>query len=212
MITLTDNQFHTNRTWSKPLEYDVPAPIEHPEWVEMFDQNGYRLTKLESHYSGANNHPTVKHRHEVSLRQDWFVDEKPLTGAHLNHAYLFERKGYEGEALEQLKEYAKQNKLVHKLINYRGKWGVDLSVDYVDSFGNSMELLHFEYDSYSISEIQDVKGLVEETIVKVDWEAAARYFLIRKYEWINLEFFAQSKYKTDYFTLPEERFKVNAWE
>jgi hypothetical protein len=181
MITLTDNQFHTNRTWSKPLEYDVPAPIEHPEWVEMFDQNGYRLTKLESHYAGANNHPAVKHRHEVSLRQDWFVDEKPLTGAHLNHAYLFERKGYEGEALEQLKEYAKQNKLVHKLINYRGKWGVDLSVDYVDSFGNSMELLHFEYDSYSISEIQDVKGLVEETIAKVDWEAAARYFLIRKY-------------------------------
>jgi hypothetical protein len=75
-----------------------------------------------------------------------------------------------------------------------------------------MELLHFEYDSYSIDEIQEVKGLVEEVITKADFEAVARYFLIRKYEWINLEFFAQSKYKTDFFGLPEERFKVNAWK
>lgn len=212
MIKLTENQFHKNRTWSKPLEYDLPVSIQHPDWVDIFDQNGYRLTKLESHYAGANNHPTIKHGHEVCLRQDWFVDDKPLTGPHLNHAYLFERKGYEAEALEQLKEYAKQNHSVYKLVNYRGKWGVDFSMDYVDSSGNSMELLHFEYDSYSINEIQDVKLLVEETIAKIDWEAAARYFTIRKYEWINLEFFAQSKYKTDYFALPEERFKVNAWE
>ena len=211
MITLTDNQFHTNRTWTRPLNWDS-LPSNSSELLELFDQNGYRLTKLESHYAGANNHPTVNHRHEVSLRQDWFVDDKPLTGPHLNHAYLFERKGYEAEALEQLKEFAKQNNLIHKVVNYRGKWGIDFSMDYVDIFGNSMELLHFEYDSYFISEIQEIKGIAEEVIAKVDWEAAARYFLIRKYEWIDLEFFEQSKYKTDYFGLPAERFKINAWE
>ena len=211
MITLTDNQFHTNRTWTKPLNWDS-LPSNSSELLELFDQNGYRLTKLESHYAGANNHPTVDHRHEVSLRQDWFVDDKPLTGPHLNHAYLFERKGYEAEALEQLKEFAKQNNLIHKVVNYRGKWGIDFSMDYVDTFGDAMELLHFEYDSYFISEIQEIKGIAEEIIAKVDWEAAARYFLIRKYEWINLEFFEQSKYKTDYFGLPAERFKINAWE
>ena len=102
MITLTESQFHTNKTWSKPINWDN-LPSNSSELVELFDQNGYRLTKLESHYAGANNHLTVNHRHEVSLRQDWFVDDKPLTGPHLNHAYLFERKGYEGEALEQLK-------------------------------------------------------------------------------------------------------------
>ena len=75
-----------------------------------------------------------------------------------------------------------------------------------------MELLHFEYDSYNFSEIQNIKGIVEETISKTDWEVAARYLLLRKYEWINLEFFEQSKYKTDYFGLPAERFKMNAWE
>ena len=31
-------------------------------------------------------------------------------------------------------------------------------------------------------------------------------------EWINLEFFQQSKYKTDFFGLPTERFKLVAWE
>lgn len=212
MIQLTDNQFHSNRTWDKPIEYDLPVPIQHPEWVDIFDQNGYRLTKLESHYAGANEHSTVKHGHEVCLRQDWFIDEKPSTGAHLNHAYLFERKGYGGEALEQLKKYAEENNLVYKLINYVGKWGIDFSMDYVNNQGNSMELLHFEYDSYNSNEIQDIKGIVEEIVEKVDWEAAYRYFQIRKYEWINLEFFEQSKYKTDYFGLPQERFKMNAWE
>ena len=211
MITLTNNQFHTNRTWTKPINWDS-LPSNSSDLVELFDQNGYRPTKLESHYAGANSHSTVNHGHEVSLRQDWFVEDKPSTGPHLNHAYLFERKGYEGEALEQLKEFAKQNNLIHKVVNYRGKWGIDFSMDYVDTFGNSMELLHFEYDSYFISEIQEIKGIAEEIIAKVDWEAAARYFLIRKYEWINLEFFAQSKYKTDYFGLPAERFKINAWE
>jgi hypothetical protein len=212
MITLTDSQFHPNKNWDKPLDYDVPVPIQHPEWIEIFDQNGYRLTKLESHYAGANNHSTINHRHEVSLRQDWFVDEKPLTGAHLNHAYLFERKGYEGEALRQLKEYARDNNLVNKLINYKGKWGVDFSMDYVDSKGNSMELLHFEYDSFNYNEIQSIKAKVESIVKGTDWEAATRYMMIRKYEWVNLEFFEQSKYKTDFFGLPAERFKQNAWE
>lgn len=212
MITLVDSQFNLSKNWRIPLEYDLPISIQHPEWVEMFDQNGYRLTKLESHYAGANNCSTVNHRHEVALRQNWFRDNKQLTGAHLNHAYLFERKGYEGAALEQLKEYANENNLVRKLINYRGKWGVDFSMDYVDSKGNSMEVLHFEYDSFNYDQVQEIKGKVESIVKGVDWEVATKYMLSRKHEWINLEFFEQSKYKTDFFGLPIERFKQNAWE
>ena len=212
MIKLTENQFYKSRTWCKPLEYDVPVPIKHPEWVELFDQNGYRLTKLESYYAGANNHPFVKHGHEVCLRQDWFTQEATTTGAHLNHAFLFERKGYEGQALEQLEEYAKDNNLINKLIKYKGKWGIDFSMDYVDSIGNTLEILHFEYDSYHIDEIENVKEKAESIIKGTDWEAAVRYMIARKDEWINLEFFEQSKYKTDFFGLPAERFKMNAWE
>jgi len=211
MIKLTDNQFHTNRTWIKPINWDS-LPSNSSDLVELFDQNGYRLTKLESHYAGANKHAFVSHGHEICLRQNWFVGEEKTSGANLNHAFLFERKGYEGEALNQLQEFAKQNNLIYKLVNYTGKWGVDFSMDYVDSQGNSMELLHFEYDSCNLNEIQEVKGIVEETISKADWEAVAKYLIARKHEWINLEFFKQSKYKTDFFGLPEERFKINAWE
>lgn len=212
MIQLTDNQFHHNRTWLVPLEYDVPVPIKHPEWVDIFDQNGYRLTKLESYYAGANNHAFVKHGHEVCLRQDWFIDDKTTTGPHLNHAFLFERKGYSGAALEQLKEFAQQNNLVNKLVNYRGKWGIDFSIDYVDSTGNSMEIIHFEYDSYHIGEIEEIKEIVEERMLSTDWNDAAVEVLKRKDDWLNLEFFDQSKWKTDFFGLPAERFKMNAWE
>ena len=211
MIKLTDKQFYTNRTWSKPINWDS-LPSNSSDLVELFDQNGYRLTKLESHYAGANSHPFVNHGHEVCLRQDWFTESKNITGPHLNHAFLFERKGYEEGALEQLKEFAKQNNLIHKLVNYRGKWGVDISMDYVDSSGNSMELLHFEYDSYNLNEIQDIKGIVEEAISKADWEEVAKYFIAHRDKWIDLEFFEQSKYKTDFFGLPAERFKMNAWQ
>jgi len=212
MITfLTENKFYTNRAFSKPINWDR-LPSNGSELVKIFDQNGYRLTELETRYAETNNHPVVRHGHEVCLRQDWFVGGEIVTGAHLNHAFLFERKGYEGEALEQLKKFALKNNLIYKLINYRGKWGVDFSIDYVDTFGNSMELLHFEYDSYSLEEIQDIKGKVEDIVKGIDWEAASRYFLIHKPEWIDLEFFEQSKWKTDFFGLPAERFKMNAWE
>jgi hypothetical protein len=212
MIKLTDNQFNLNKNWSKPLDQDLPCSIQHPDWIDIFDQNGYRLTKLESYYAGANNQSFISHRHEMCLRQDWFTAEKVFTGPHLNHAFLFERKGYEGEALEQLKQYAKENNLVNKLINYKGKWGVDISIDYVDENGNSMELLHFEYDSFEYNHIQEIKAKVETRIKEVDWEVAANSLLKNKNKWINLDFFEQSKWKTDFYGLPAEHFKMVAWE
>ena len=75
-----------------------------------------------------------------------------------------------------------------------------------------MEILHFEYDCHNYNEIQDVKGTVEEIVSKVDWDWAAGLILEKKHEWIDLEFFDQSKRKTDFFNLPAERFKMTAWE
>jgi hypothetical protein len=75
-----------------------------------------------------------------------------------------------------------------------------------------MELLHFEYDGYELEEILEMKSVVEDKITTVDWDLAAQNMLRRKSEWIDLEFFQQSKWKTDYFNLPSERFKILAWE
>lgn len=210
MITITPSEFYTNKTWDKPLDWQY-FPGNTNSLVELFDQNGYRLTNIEQSYARANSQLFVEHGHEKSIRKLWMTYDQVDTGAHINHAFLFERKGYSGLALEQLKEEAKYFNLLNKLISYQGKWGVDFSMDYVDSKGNAMEIVHFEYDSYDLDEIQNVKGFVEEVVQKVDWEHAAKILLQNKEEWINLEFFAQSKWKTDYFGLPAERFKMNAW-
>jgi len=212
MITVTDQQFYTNKTWEKAIPFNDPKVFRSHQWVELFDQNGYRLTHLEQEYSVENQQRFVFHRDEKSIRKDWMKDSSSTTGVHLNHAFLFERKGYSGNALEQLKRFATVNNLINKLINYRGKWGIDLSIDYVDEEGNSLELLHFEYDGYELEEIQEMKVLVESKVVGIDWTLAAKDMLKRKSEWIDLEFFQQSKWKTDYFGLPSERFKILAWE
>jgi hypothetical protein len=212
MIELTKNQFWENRTWDTKISlFDLPKPPG-PEMIHLFDQNGYRLTRLEQFYADSNGQPYAFHGYERALRKEWMVSDPVHSGPHLNHAFLFERKGYSDEALEQLQEFSKENNQVYKLINYRGKWGVDFSMDYVDETGNSMEIVHFEYDSYNLSEIQEVKAKVEEEMLKVDWHFATKNVLDRKSEWIELEFFEQSKWKTDYFGLPAERFKMNAWE
>lgn len=212
MIKVTENEFWKNRTWKEALFKWEESAIADQEIVAIFDQNGYKLTKLEQLYSIQNNQPFVLHREEKSLRKDWMTYDYTTTGPNLNHSFLFERKGYSGDALKQLKYFANRNNLIYKLINYKGKWGVDFSMDYVDSSGNSMEIIHFEYDSYNLDEIQEIKGRVEEKMVSIDWDWAAKILLEKKNEWIELEFFEQSKWKTDFFDLPAERFKVLAWE
>jgi hypothetical protein len=210
MFQITDNTFNINRAWDKPL-VEVNSSTFGVDCVDLFDQNGYRLTKLEQLYSSVNDQPLSIHGSEQTLRKVWMKHEPVITGAHLNHAYLFERKSYTGEALEQLKFYSKSNNLLNKLIQYKGKWGIDFSLDYVDGEGNAMELLHFEYDSFNLNEVELAKEWVESVVGKVDWEFAVKELLDKKHEWIDLGFFEQSKYKTGFFNLPEERFKMVAW-
>lgn len=212
MINTTNQEFYHNKTWDIPIPFNKPEVFRSPQWVELFDQNGYRLTLLEQEYSIANKQQYVLHRDEKTLRKTWMTDQSSTAGVHLNHAFLFERKGYSGEAIAQLKRFAMANNLIHKLTNYKGKWGVDLSIDYVDELGNSIEVIHFEYDGYELEEIQKIKHTVENKVTSVDWEWSAKEILKRKSEWINLEFFEQSRWKTDYFGLPSERFKILAWE
>lgn len=211
MITIANSEFYKNQTWNKPLNW-TRLPSNGFDMVELFDQSGYRLTELEQAYSAVNGQSSTLHADQKCIRKPWMEYKEESTGPHLNHAFLFERKGYSGEALKQLKEFAKEYNIVYKLINYKGKWGVDFSMDYVDERGNAMELVHFEYDGYNLSEIEDVKNQVEEKMCIVDWHFAAQLILEKKHEWIDLEFFEQSKWKTDFFGLPAERFKINAWE
>jgi hypothetical protein len=211
-VVITDSEFDPNGYWDKPVEKIVYLPTA--EDIALFDQNGYDLTDLEKHYAYSNWSKPKKHReHRVALKQPWFAQELPqIEGAVLNHSLLFERKGYSGAALEQLKYWAKTLPLIHKVIAIRPKWGLDFSMDYVDQEGNAFEILHWEYDGFSYEEICAVKSAVEPKILAIDWEQSAKDLIKYKDNWHSLSFFDQSDWKCNFFGIPKEQFKMVIWK
>jgi len=210
-LALTDNKFNPYPCFNIPIDQkDVPTMAQ----TELFDQNGYDLTPLEKLYAEANGQAGRWHRpNHYALKYDWFTDlDNSNTGAHINHALLFERKSYEGAALAQLQDWALQNNLIYKVIKMRPKWGMDISVDYADHVGNVFELLHWEYDGFDHDEIADKKTHIEKFLLSVDWDAAAAEMIKRKSEWHHLGFFHQSAWKTQFFGIEKERFKMVLWQ
>lgn len=210
-LALTNNRFNPNPYFCNPIDQEF---LPSTEQTELFDQNGYDLTPLERLYTEANGQSGHWHRpNHYTLKRDWFIDEKnSVTGAHVNHALLFERKGYAGAALAQLERWAQHNNLIYKIIKMRPKWGIDISVDYVDAEGNVFELLHWEYDGFDYQEIADKKMSIEKFLLTVDWNSAAAEMIRRKSEWHHLGFFEQSAWKTDFFGIEKERFKMVLWQ
>lgn len=211
-LHVTNNKFNSNPNWTQSIKSIFATPPI--KSVELFDQNGYDLTLLEQMYAVANGVDLVTHRNKshITLRQDWFVDTAPDEGPHINHALMFERKGYAGDALTQLSSWAKANVHLHKLIAMKPKWGLDFSIDYCDQQGNVFEVLHWEFDGFDYQEIQDKKDIMDEFLMQQDWNHAAKQILKNKDKWHNLGFFEQSEWKTKYFGIDKERFKVVLWK
>jgi hypothetical protein len=210
-LVLTNNQLNPEGYWTNAIGKLVFAPAA--EDLALFDQNGYDLTELEKEFASANESTPKPHRsHRTALKQDWFVQEEKDAGAILNHSLMFERKGYKGAALTQLKFWAVDLPRVHQLIAMRPKWGLDFSMDWVDHDGNAFEVLHWEYDSFDYNEIMEMKELVQPKLKEIDWDDAGQRILKHKDEWHHLEFFAQSDWKCNYFRIPQERFKMVIWK
>ena len=211
-LTLVTRQLNPDPFYRNRL-VDSPVGVPGPEFVELFDQSGYDLSPLEKLYASANGQRYCAHReHRHAIRSTWLVS--PATrneGAVLNHALLFERKGFAGEALEQVTEWAQANPLMYKLVKLRPKWGLDFSMDYADRDGNVFEVLHFEYDSFVYEEIQARVHKYTEYFLSVDWDDRAKSILAHRDEWIDLGFEAQSAWKCDFFGIEHERFKMVAW-
>ena len=209
-LKITNFKFNPNPFWDRPIDFNyTPSTSD----VELFDQNGYDLTPLERMYADANGQSGKWHRpNHFALKYDWFTAEEKTTGAHINHALCFERKGYTGEARAQLQTLAKTNNLIHKILQMRPKWGLDISVDYVDTQGNVFEVLHWEWDGFDYKEVHDKKQQIEPFLLSIDWNDAAGKILSRKDEWHHLGFFEQSEWKTRFFGIEKERFKMVLWQ
>lgn len=210
-LKVTDNTLNSNGYWSNPIAKLLYIPTV--EDLALFDQNGYDLTPLEIHFAYGNYTKPKTHREHIrALKTDWIVQSNKIEGAVLNHSLLFERKAYEGKALEELRYWARTLPIVTKLLALRPKWGLDFSMDYVDREGNAFEVLHWEYDGFVYDEIVEVKTQVEKILVNIDWDDAGKSMLANKDQWHHLEFFEQSDWKCNYFGIPKERFKMVIWQ
>lgn len=178
--------------------------------VDLFDQNGYHLTKAEQAFLANNGYQPIERRHEDCLRQDWLVWNK-RDGAHINHSDVFERKGFRDAALEQLLEFAPKNPMLHKLIKMKPKWGIDISIDYV-SKDAVFEVFHYEWDSFVYDAVIEKKAEIEEFVISKDWDDVAETLWKIKDQWYDLDFFAQTQWRTDYFGLSPEKFKNIIWD
>jgi hypothetical protein len=207
-LVLTDNTFDPKPYWENPIhKYDSPFH----NCVDLFDTNGYDLTELEQDYAEVNT-PAALHRYTKALKYDWFkCSEVVIEGVHINHALLFERKAYAGKALEQLKNWCDRLPLVHKLTKIQSKWGIDLSIDYVDKNGNAFEVFHYEWDDFDYDKVMRMKDKIEHLALNTDWDKAAADLLEKRGDWMHLPFFEQSDWKCDYFGIEPEKFKENIW-
>lgn len=212
-LALICRQLNPESCYRKRLE-GFPPGVPGPEYVELFDQSGYDLSPLEKLYATQNGQRFCTHRqHRHAIRSIWLASPPTKNeGAVLNHALLFERKGFAGEALEQVRHWARANPLLYKLAKLRPKWGLDFSMDYADRDGNVFEVLHFEYDSFVCEEIQTRVCRYTDYFMSIDWDDAAKRILAHRDEWIDLGFEQQSAWKCDFFGIEHERFKMVAWE
>ena len=207
-MILTDNKLNEKACFTEPT-LNIDTLIDNNS-VDLFDQNGYHLTKAEQAYLQYNGYKPIERRHEDCLRYDWLVWDK-REGAHINHSDLFERKGFDEDAKKQLLEIAKINPMLYKLIKMKPKWGIDISIDYV-SENAVFEVFHYEWDSFNFNAVIDKKGEIEEFMLKNDWDDIAKTLWNKKDEWYNLDFFEQTQWRTDYFGLSPENFKNVIWE
>lgn len=207
-MILTDNKLHRDAYFVNATEeIDI---LEDKNCVDLFDQNGYHLTKAEQAFLSYNGYQPIERRHEDCLRYDWLVWDK-RDGAHINHSDLFERKGFNDNAKEQLLALSKVNPMLHKLIKMKPKWGIDISIDFV-SVDAVFEVFHYEWDSFEYDAVVEKKLEIEELILNLDWDEVAKDLWRKKDRWYDLDFFEQTKWRTDYFELTPEKFKNVIWE
>lgn len=207
-MILTNNKLHSQPYFLDPTE-DIEI-LKDPNSVDLFDQNGYHLTKAEQSFLTYNSYQAIERRHEDCMRYDWLVWDK-RDGAHINHSDLFERKGFSSTAKEQLEAIALDNPMLYKLIKMKPKWGIDISIDYV-SEDAVFEIFHYEWDSFEYDAVVEKKLEIEQFVLNLDWDDVAKKLWKIRDQWYDLDFFEQTQWRTDYFGLSPEKFKNVIWD
>ena len=81
------------------------------------------------------------------------------------------------------------------------------------TLGRDFHSIHVKgHSGNEYNEIADKKAKMEEFLLNQDWDERAKTMLERKDEWHKLGFFEQSDWKTKFFGIEKERFKMVLWK
>lgn len=205
-LQTTSSTLNPEPTWGVPIDAEY-EPNMHS--VQHFTQNGYDLCALEQEYAAVNLSPTEKVRWRTAIKQPWLTHQNTGT-VHVNHADLYERKGYHGEALAQLNQYASRMPILYKIIHMKPKWGIDISIDHADKHG-AYEVFHYEWDDFDYAAVLHKKMQIQQLVLSIDWEDFAKTLWKIRDRWWHLDYIAQSKFKTDLLGIEPERYKLTVW-
>lgn len=172
---------------------------------EFFDRFGYELTYIESLYHKQNKidgHVLVpgSPTDAAACIQDWMIQTEHHENIFLDHCHVNVRYAYEGEALEQIREWSLINPRLKKLLNIKPKYMVDFCLDYI--VGNRVyELIHIEHDFHDYDLYMQHLSLMEDLIKTTDWDMA--YFDLQNFfqKQYSYDEYAQARYKAKYYGL-----------
>jgi hypothetical protein len=178
---ISDASYDSRSHWSWDIDRkDVPPA----NMVCPCELDGFTLSKLEVEYSWINSARAYSDFSQCGrmLRKDW-MKQIGQGNIYLNHAWIFERKAYDGAARKQIESWAQVNPIIGKLLLLRPKWGFSLSVDYADISGNVYELYAISCSGNDFNGIEISKLNIERLVSSVDWDKTAETILANKSQW-----------------------------
>jgi hypothetical protein len=163
--------------------------------IRYFDKDGFELTKLEQEFYVCNE---FKDRLNTCLnhlcwQEQWFEIESD--NFVLDHSIVLHRCSFIDEAREQLLRNIKKVPRVSYLLQTPSKWGLDLSLDFIDNNGLLTEVIHIEFDTKTYHEFLQLKEEFENFILSTDWYHVYRYLDRHRNEWESLVGFEQNDWK-----------------
>lgn len=171
-----------------------------PTIADYFDKDGFELTLLEQEYYRAQGLPFGYQLNHRVCELPWI--ESGHTNLSVDHSMLIHRCDFQGFARQQIEKHLEENYKLNWLLNCRKKWGIDISLDWIDEDHN-YEIVHIEFDTYNYSQALSNKARVEEWVRDEDWIYAAAVIWKRREEWQHLRGFDQNNWKARYFGWPK---------
>lgn len=204
-LKLSHNTVSTKAHYDQPITQDLTHGTDQ---VRLFAVNGFELCAMEKSYAWANHDRSA---YLDSMKTDWFESEDHCEGCVLNHSFLLWRCGYSDEAAAQLDCWSQSWPIYHRVRQIRPKWGLDFSMEWVDRSGTVFEILHFEHDFFELSACQDMQQCYQQKFLTADWPDLARRVYANRSQWQDLSFFAQSRWKCEFFGVVPENFGQTVW-